>query len=265
MALIKAKEYESGLNAVVPESEYREALMGFEVLKAPAGEAFRLEYGKECALLLLEGKAELGWDGRNVVVERISSFHDAPYCLCVPKGVGILVKGLEGGAQFAVVTAENEKVFDPMLYTPNDIKTENRGEGTLNECSTRIFRIIRSRKDCPHTNLFFGEVINMPGKWSSYPPHSHMEPEIYYYHSFLPSGKGGFGFAQEGQKAHIVQAGDALLVTEGDAHAQAAAPGYAMYYIWLMRDFDEKPFVPAPPLEQYAWTVEGDAKFFPDI
>jgi len=262
--LVKAKEYQRGLNSVVDSQKYPEAKMDFEVLVMEAGDVFTLEYDRECALLLMFGEAEIKWEGNAARIRRASCFYDAPYCLCTPKGVAI---GIEAFAptQFAVMTAENNKEFESKLYTPDDAPNENRGAGTLGECSTRIVRSIRGRGSFPQTNFFMGEVVNSPGKWSSFPPHSHPEPEIYYY-KFLPAERHGYGFSQDGyDDAHVVYENDALVATDGKIHAQVAAPGYAMYYVWVIRDFDEKPHVIPPAVERYRWTTEEGAKYFPEI
>ena len=43
-------------------------------------------------------------------------------------------------------------------------------------------------------NMVLGEVLNHPGKWSSYPPHHHPQPEVYFYRFDYPDGFGA-GFA----------------------------------------------------------------------
>ena len=42
--------------------------------------------------------------------------------------------------------------------------------------------------------MVLGEVLNLPGKWSSYPPHHHPQPEVYFYRFDYPDGFGA-GFA----------------------------------------------------------------------
>ena len=42
--------------------------------------------------------------------------------------------------------------------------------------------------------MVLGEVVNLPGKWSSYPPHHHPQPECYFYRFDKPMGFGaGWG------------------------------------------------------------------------
>ena len=66
-------------------------------------------------------------------------------------------------------------------------------------------RTFFDRSNCPETNFFIGEVVHFPGKWSSYPPHQHVEPELYYY-KFLPEN--GYGLAEYGDDAFKVKNND---------------------------------------------------------
>ena len=72
--------------------------------------------------------------------------------------------------------------------------------------------------------MVLGEVLNFPGKWSSYPPHHHPQPEVYFYRFDYPHGFGA-GFAN----GEIYQTGhNGLAVINHGFHSQTAAPGYAM-------------------------------------
>ncbi len=262
MPFIKAKPYHDGMNAVICAETYPKAGMSFGVLQMKRGDKFRIEEDKELALLLMFGKVNLQWEEACVSVERGSCFCDAPYCLCTAKGVVVGIECLSEHAQLAVMLADNDSMFESKLYTPQDCPNENRGEGLMNEVSTRIVRTIRGKSDCKETHFFMGEVVNFPGKWSSFPPHSHPHPEIYYY-KFLPGDRHGFGFSQEGyDTAHVVKEGDALLALDGDIHAQVAAPGYAMYYVWVIRDDDANPYCIPQGVAEYNWITH--AKFFPE-
>ena len=47
-------------------------------------------------------------------------------------------------------------------------------------------------------------------------------------------------------------------------HSQAAAPGYAEYYLWCIRLQDDKNIV-TTVVPEYEWVTKADAKYFPDI
>lgn len=106
----------------------------------------------------------------------------------------------------------------------------------------------------------FGEVINYPGKWSSYPPHYHNQPEIYFYR-FLPET--GFGFAGYGNEVFKIGNNDTLAIQGGLSHPQVAAPGYAMYYLWVIRHLDDDPYLKADVEPEHAWLTDREAKIWP--
>ena len=46
-------------------------------------------------------------------------------------------------------------------------------------------------------------------------------------------------------------------------HSQAAAPGYAEYYLWCIRLRDDQDIV-TTTVPEYAWVTDPAAKFFPN-
>ncbi len=165
-----------------------------------------------------------------------------------------------GGAELACQAAANPVRFPARLYTPEECASEERGKGTLRETSTRIVRTIFDDHNAPQSNLVLGEVITFPGKWSSYPPHHHPQPEIYHYR-FLPAG--GFGLTAIGERAYLLADGDTILIREGEVHPQAAAPGYAMYYLWVIRHLEGRRYMTPTFVPEHAWTMKPEAKIWP--
>lgn len=92
-------------------------------------------------------------------------------------------------------------------------------------------------------------------------PHTHVEPEIYFY-KFLPEN--GYGYAEVGDTVYKVHHNDATCMAHGVTHSQATAPGYAEYYIWAIRLRDNDPMV-TTVVPEHAWVAEKDAKYFPEI
>lgn len=116
----------------------------------------------------------------------------------------------------------------------------------------------------PYSNLVIGEVINFPGKWSSYPPHHHPQPEIYFY-KFNPEN--GYGFTQLSENAEKLKQNDTVKILNDLIHPQTAALGYAMYYIWVIRHLDGNPYAsPNYPVfePEHLWVNDKDAKIWPD-
>jgi 5-deoxy-glucuronate isomerase len=212
--------------------------------------------------LLLQGKARVTWQQQTETLSRKTCFTDNPACLLIPSQEHASIECLADATRFAVMVTPNEKRFTPIYFKAENCKSENRGAGTLNECATRVVRTLLNREICPQSNFLIGEVINYPGKWSSFPPHSHVHPEIYYY-NFLPS-QHAYGFSQDGDEVYVVQEGDALLALDGRIHPQVAAPGYAMFYVWVIRNSDSNPHIAPPPVKEHAWTTQPGAKYYPE-
>jgi 5-deoxy-glucuronate isomerase len=114
--------------------------------------------------------------------------------------------------------------------------------------------------------LILGETLNPPGNWSSYPPHKHdrnappdeVALEEVYLYRFEPAA--GFGvqlvYDDTDERARIVRDGDVVAIPSG-YHPVVAAPGYALYYLWVMAGEGREM---APYLEPpHAWVQDGTA------
>ena len=82
-----------------------------------------------------------------------------------------------------------------------------------------------------------------------------------YYYRFLPEN--GYGLAEFGDDAYKVRDNDLTGMPCNVTHAQAAAPGYAEYYLWCIRLRDDQDIV-TTTVPEYAWVADPAAKFFPD-
>jgi 5-deoxy-glucuronate isomerase len=269
-------QLKKGLNRIVQDSGKEfdpsnpNAMMDFSVLCLDKGESFTTEVSLERALIILTGSAKMVWDNKEKetdeaqlkeqVISRKSIFDDSPWVFSIPRSSSCEIHSLEDSTEFAIVETTNERYFKPRVFTPEQCKSEDRGAGTMRETSTRIVRTAYDYTNHPEANLVVGEVINYPGKWSSYPPHHHPQPEIYYYR-FLPEQ--GFGFAMVNDGAAIVKNNDSTLIIHDDVHSQSAAPGYAMWYLWIIRHLDGNPYGKVVFLDEHKWVMDKDAKIWP--
>jgi 5-deoxy-glucuronate isomerase len=235
-------------------------LMDFAVLRLSAGDSHRFAPGRERALLVLSGELELAWEGRRATVSRSSLFDQGPWCLHLPSDAEASARARGGDVEISIHSTANPARFAPRLYGPDDCRNEERGKGTMRETSTRIIRTILEDPGAAHSNLVLGEVITFPGKWSSYPPHHHPQPEIYHYR-FQPGN--GFGFAGVGDEALVVRSGDTVFIPPGAVHPQAAAPGYAMYYLWVIRHLDGNRYGAPTFVPQHTWVTDPKATIWP--
>lgn len=240
-------------------AHHAETLMDFGILRLKPGQTHRSAAPRERAFLLLTGSVEAAWDGKKVRMSRSSLFDEGPWCLSLPSGAEASLTALDGTAEISVHSTENARSFPVHLYTPQECRSEERGKGTMKETSTRIVRTIIEDPRASHSNLVLGEVITLPGKWSSYPPHHHPQPEIYHYR-FLPEN--GFGLCSIGEEAYELRNRDTVLIPAGAVHPHTAAPGYAMYYLWVIRHLDGDRYGTPTFVPEHAWVTDPKAKIF---
>jgi len=269
--IIKNPGFKMGYNSItnfndLPWYDKFNTKMNFGILLLAKNDCYNFNEPLEKAILLMTGTVELVWslnhDNNNIsfnkIVSRTSIWHENPWCLHLPKSYNVNIKSLSEKSELALISTLNEKDFLPKLYGPNDCQTEERGKGILQETSTRLVRTIFDDSNAPLSNLVLGEVINLPGKWSSYPPHKHEMPELYHYR-FLPEQ--GFGFSMLEEDTVQVHNGDTVLIFN-QWHSQTSAPGYAMYYIWSIRHLDNKRYGPksnTPYFDpKHEWTMNKD-------
>jgi len=239
-----------------------EMLFDFGILKMKKGNTELSSEKRERAWLLIQGKVLFEWEGHSFTAERNSCFDETPVVLHVPNDVEVRITALEV-SELCVQKIDNEKLFVSKLYDKDDVRSDIFGGGTLNETSIRTVRTVFDGEIAPLSNMVMGEVINHPGKWSSYPPHDHPQPEIYHY-KFFPEQ--GFGVSLLDDDAFTVKNGDTSLIHPDKTHSQVAAPGYAMYYIWMIPHLPEDRWLPTTRYyrEEHKWLLEKDVKIWPE-
>ena len=249
-------------------------LTEFGLLKLLPGERWeqRSQTDEQC-WLLSNGSAHLTWasegsgDGpQQAKVSRPTLFDHSPFCLSITAKGFVTITAGDEGAEFYYSATDNPKRFKARLFTPEECTSEMRGAGTMRETSTRIVRTVFDDTNRPESNLVIGEVIGVPGKWSSYPPHHHPQPEIYHYR-FLPSN--GFGLTAIGETPYLIKDKDTILIREGEVHPQVTAPGYAMWYLWVIRHLDGAHYGPATNtpifIDEHTWVTGDESKIWKPV
>jgi 5-deoxy-glucuronate isomerase len=229
------------------------------VLKLAPGESREVEAANETAWLLMSGAAEVTVDNRSTRFERGSLFDESASAVHVAAGARVRLQA-ETEAEFTVYETKNAKPFPSRVFGPEDVPNEHRGKGQVDEACYRYVRTIFDlRNSDPNAELVLGEVVTFPGRWSSYPPHHHPQPEIYHYRFTDPRG---YGHAELGETVLKVRANDTIKIFDGFDHAQCAAPGYGMYYAWVIRHLAGNPYTVPEFTEEHRWTMDQDAEFW---
>lgn len=261
MKIRQDEPFKYGYNVITTMDEnVNNTMMDFGILKLARGQAETDTEQKERAFLLIKGEVILEWENMKETVQRNSFFDENPWVLHVPKGLEVNLTGVADGTEICVIKTVNDQMFTPRLYNNEECASEDRGKGTMKEASTRVVRTVFDYSNAKHSNLVLGEVINYPGKWSSFPPHYHPQPEIYFYKF---NRENGFGFCQLGDEAVQVKHNDTVKIFDV-THSQVTAPGYAMYYVWVIRHLDGNPYITPVFEPEHIWSSEKDAKIWPD-
>lgn len=257
--IVKYKRFEKKYNQITsihdPISH-----MDFGIIKLKSGESYTNSASLERAVLLVEGDIEFYYKGIVCNEERSSFLDENPSCIHLPKDMELRITARKE-SELVYVAVYNENTFEPRAYLKDDCVTEQFGRNVLNNTSLRCVRTVIDDNIAPYSNFVIGEVINYPGRWSSYPPHHHIQPEIYYYRLFPQQG---FGFSCEGEEVYKVYDRDTEVIEGGKVHPQVAAPGYAMYYVWVIPHIPKRWRRDRVLLEKDVWMLEDDAKTWPE-
>ncbi len=234
-----------------------EMLMTVKVKKLLRGEQFTLSDAEnETAFLILKGNLTVKWNGNSESMIRKNPFERTPYCLHVCKNVRVEIEANEE-SEFIIQQTDNEREFEPVFYKPEDCLYQHFGKGQWEGTGYRICSTMFDYDNAPYSNMVMGEVFNQPGRWSSYPPHHHPHPEVYYY-QFEPQQ--GFGACFNGDDVYKSTDGSYCTITDGNDHQQVVAPGYTMYYVWMIRHLDGDPWYKTTRFyaKEHEWLVNAD-------
>ena len=256
----KGAKLAEGFTAILSADKVPEVGLSYGVCKLGPGKSFQCHSDEmETAVLVFSGKGELISNGRTFPFERTEWIDHPPVVVhcCASGSIEVRNSGL-GFLEVFVVQTLNPRSFSTRFYSPQDIEIEHRGKGILKDTCYRIVRLVfDDQSGPPESQMVLGEVVNFPGRWSSYPPHSHSQPEIYYYR-FSPAS--GYGHAELGEEVFKIQDGDLLTITDNRVHAQVSAPGYHMYYLWAIRHLKDNRYTGFTFDPVHAWTLKKGSK-----
>jgi 5-deoxy-glucuronate isomerase len=218
------------------------------------------ETGEMCAVVLAGAVAvEIDGTPLGTAARGGDVFDSPPVAVYVPPAQELELVSL-ADAVVAVASAPvgAGKPGAARIIGPGDTQLRTAGTGNW---SRSVRTILGPGADAGR--LVVGETISPPGNWSSYPPHKHDRhappdeaalEEVYFYR-FKPTG--GFGvqllYDDRHERALVVGDGDAVTIRSG-YHPVVAAPGYALYYLWVMAG-EGRDLVPYLD-PQHAWVQE---------
>ncbi len=215
-------------------------LMDILVVKIPKGKSVSYsEKDKEMCVLLTEGAVEMKCAELVGSGQRKDVYEDMPITMHVCKGNTITVKAL-ADSEIIYLATTNDRTFPSKFYAKEDVQRSVSCEGLWENTAVRDVNTVFDYSNAPYSNLVVGEVIARQGRWWSYLPHSHPQPEVYYYKMPTPEA---FGACFIGQfEPHTIVDGSVGCFPGGKTHVQVTAPGYPMYCCWMIRHLDGNPW-----------------------
>ncbi len=201
-----------------------------------AGEQLRLAAPPSDERIVVLVGGDLVWNG--VAASRTSPFRERAHAAYLPPDAELEVQATSA-AELLVATSRFGDVApgaDVVLVDPAGVTVQTRGRDAWEREVHDV-----AVDQVPACHLMIGETFNIAGGWSSFPPHKHDgadgEPELEEAYHFRFDPPEGFGFQA------IERAGDpqAFVIRDGDTvgipggyHPVCAAPGYRLYYCWVL-------------------------------
>jgi len=249
------KGFKPGLTRITTVDEVDDPSgIGLSVLKLDVGERFDQTLARETAFLLMEGVVQARAGEKTALLARKSLFDEPPSAVHASAGTRVELTA-QASCELTVYETANARPFPPALYT--QVADEHRGKGQLKNAAYRLVRtVFDSRNAPPQAELVLGEVVTLPGRWSSYPPHHHPQPELYHYRFTDPRG---YGHAELGEVVLKVRHNDTVKILGAVDHPQCAAPGYGMYYAWVIRHLPGARYDVPEFTADHAWAQDPKA------
>lgn len=235
------------------------AQITLDVVRLSAGDEISLTTEVETAWLLMSGRVSGSAGDESFELQRQSIFDESSSCVHVSAGTAVEIS-VQADTEFTVYSCDNTLPFGPRVFRPEDVANEPRGKGQVNDKCLRYVRtIFDDTNSDPNTGLVLGEVITFQGAWSSYPPHHHPQPEIYHYRFTEPQG---YGHAELGETVLKVRNYDTVKILDLNDHSQCSAPGYGMYYSWVIRHLPENRYSVPDFTEEHTWIMQPGAEYW---
>jgi 5-deoxy-glucuronate isomerase len=239
-----------GMNVVRQAQVEQDELLDFYIWRAgQAGEQTELQApGKELGIVVLWGLVDISCGGQHFreVGGRTDVFSGRASGVFVPAGLGVRLTACTA-CEVALAAAPADGEGPPQLVTPQEVVVRTVGHWNWRrEVHTVIGDNVSHAR-----RLLLGETFNPPGNWSSYPPHKHsvdrypfeVRMEELYHYRVRPAGGFGvqclYGGDLEGEAAYIVRDGDTVVIA-GAYHPVVAAPGYQVYYLWMLAGYTDR-------------------------
>lgn len=205
---------------------------------------------REIALVVLGGTCSVTGDGFAFtnIGERKDVFSGKPYTVYIPCGNTYAVTAVSD-VEIAWAASPSTLKTPAYVITPEQVKEVHIGKDSYQRDAYLMLT-----DAFPAAHLFIGEAFVPPGGHASFPPHRHdfdnlpveVDMEEVYFFRFNPGQ--GYGIQKiytDDRSLDVtctVEQNDTTLIPRG-YHPVINAPGYTMYYLWIMAGPNHRKFL----------------------
>jgi len=273
MLLYKAPELKPGYNRIVSPENAPLKHLEFGRLLLDSKQSHQTgQDGREKAFCLFSGacQAEVRLPGAKPQAfqlgPRADAFDGAPWALYVPRQAEVTLTAV-GTCNMGVFFSDAPRDTQPVLVSPDKAKIGHPGAANWRR---DVYTTLGNDVDC--CRLLIGETLNMPGNWSSYPPHKHDElkppgefplEEVYFFLLKPPTGFAlqivytGERDPEPIEDVYLLRDGDTVVLPKG-YHPVVSAPGYTLFYLWALAG-DERRYGAWSDDPKHAWVKSAEA------
>lgn len=237
--------------------------LSFAIVKLGPGESHQsLLDDQETAIVPLSGKGTVKAGDVSYTISRESVFTQMPEVVYAPPRVPLEITSDEG-FEFSIGSAPAKGIYPVRLFTPDEMKTEQRGGGAAYRQISHVLA-----PPIPAERLILYEVYVPRGTWSGWAPHCHdgFDGSPYLEETYYFRMDPAEGFAmhrnwrtdEEFDETLVVNDGECAIVTKG-YHSSVACPSSNMYFLnYLAGDlYDQDRTTPPCFHEDHLWIDEA--------
>jgi 5-deoxy-glucuronate isomerase len=262
MSYLKKYISASGLVKIIGKGELGLKMTEFGLINLRANEEYEASNnGNETVLIVLGGICDVTGDDFQFenVGGRKDVFSGNPHAVYIPCQNRYKIRAVSD-VEIAWSESPSSLSAKARHIKPKEVKDVSIGRDNF---TRQAYMIIDGTFDSNH--FFIGEAQVPSGNWASYPPHRHdfdnlpeeVDMEEIYFFRFNPSQ--GFGIQKIYNDNHTIDEtytirnNDVVGIPEG-YHPVVCAPGYMMYYLWIMTGKNRKFLSYKDPA--HAWVAE---------
>lgn len=226
-------------------------LTEFGIISLKSGQKHSAATGtREVALIILGGKCSVRGEGFDFkhIGEREDVFSGKGHTVYIPCGAEYCITA-DTDVEIAQAASPSSLRGKAYMIAPHQVKQVSIGKETYQRNAHLMLT-----DEFPSSHLFIGEAYVPSGHHASYPPHRHdfdnlpleVDMEELYFFRFNP--RQGYGI----QKIYTddrsidftctIRHNDTTLIPRG-YHPVVNAPGYSMYYLWIMAGEKNRKFL----------------------